>query len=70
MILKLAILRGSASSANGKRPYLLQATDHISLQQRFHPAVLSRFRALREDDNVAVRIVTVEEPLRIEQLSC
>jgi tRNA(fMet)-specific endonuclease VapC len=43
--------------------YILD-TDHISLQQRFHPAVLQRLQALREDDSIAVTVITVEEQIR------
>jgi tRNA(fMet)-specific endonuclease VapC len=43
--------------------YLLD-TDHISLQQRAHPAVLERLRALDEIDSVAASIITVEEQIR------
>lgn len=39
-------------------------TDHISLQQRSHMAVLQRLRALREDDSIAVTVITVEEQIR------
>ncbi|NCC30835.1 MAG: type II toxin-antitoxin system VapC family toxin [Chloroflexia bacterium] len=39
-------------------------TDHISLQQRSHPAVLQRLQRLREDDRVVVTIITVEEQIR------
>ncbi len=39
-------------------------TDHISLQQRAHPAVLQRLQALREDDSIAVTVITVEEQIR------
>jgi tRNA(fMet)-specific endonuclease VapC len=39
-------------------------TDHISLQQRSHPAVLQRLQALREDDSIAVTVITVEEQIR------
>jgi tRNA(fMet)-specific endonuclease VapC len=39
-------------------------TDHISLQQRAHPALLQRLQALGDDDNVAVTVITVEEQLR------
>jgi tRNA(fMet)-specific endonuclease VapC len=43
--------------------YILD-TDHISLQQRAHPAVLQRLQALGDDDHVAVTVITVEEQLR------
>lgn len=39
-------------------------TDHISLQQRSHPAVLQRLQALRENDSIAVTVITVEEQIR------
>lgn len=39
-------------------------TDHISLQQRSHPAVLQRLQALGEDDSVVVTVITVEEQIR------
>lgn len=39
-------------------------TDHISLQQRAHPAILQRLQALREDDSIAVTVITVEEQIR------
>lgn len=39
-------------------------TDHISLQQRSHMAVLQRLQALREDDSIAVTVITVEEQIR------
>lgn len=39
-------------------------TDHISLQQRSHMTVLQRLRALREDDSIAVTVITVEEQIR------
>jgi len=39
-------------------------TDHISLQQRAHPAVLQRLRALGDDHSVAVTVITVEEQIR------
>jgi tRNA(fMet)-specific endonuclease VapC len=39
-------------------------TDHISLQQRSHPAVLQRLQSLREDDSIAVTVITVEEQFR------
>jgi tRNA(fMet)-specific endonuclease VapC len=38
-------------------------TDHISLQQRSHPAVLQRLQALCEDDSIAVTVITVEEQI-------
>ncbi|RRR71955.1 MAG: type II toxin-antitoxin system VapC family toxin [Candidatus Viridilinea halotolerans] len=43
--------------------YILD-TDHISLQQRSHPAVLQRLQTLRETDSIAVTIITVEEQIR------
>jgi tRNA(fMet)-specific endonuclease VapC len=43
--------------------YILD-TDHISLQQHSHPAVLQRLQALGEDDSVAVTVITVEEQIR------
>jgi len=43
--------------------YILD-TDHISLQQRFHPAVLQRLHALRDDDSAAVTVITIEEQIR------
>ncbi|MDP9316817.1 MAG: type II toxin-antitoxin system VapC family toxin [Chloroflexota bacterium] len=43
--------------------YILD-TDHISLQQRSHPAVLQRLGVLGEDDSVAVTVITVEEQIR------
>jgi tRNA(fMet)-specific endonuclease VapC len=39
-------------------------TDHISLQQHAHPVVLQRLYALREEDSVAVTVITVEEQIR------
>jgi tRNA(fMet)-specific endonuclease VapC len=39
-------------------------TDHISLQQRSHPAMLERLQALRVDDSIAVTVITVEEQIR------
>ena len=39
-------------------------TDHISLQQRSHPAVIRRLHAIGEDDSVAVTAITVEEQIR------
>jgi tRNA(fMet)-specific endonuclease VapC len=39
-------------------------TDHISLQQRSHPAVLKRLETLGDDDSVAVTVITVEEQIR------
>jgi tRNA(fMet)-specific endonuclease VapC len=39
-------------------------TDHVTLQQRFHPAVLQRLHMLREADTVAVTIITFEEQIR------
>jgi tRNA(fMet)-specific endonuclease VapC len=38
-------------------------TDHISLQQRSHPAVLQHLQALGEDDSIAVTVITVEEQI-------
>ncbi len=43
--------------------YILD-TDHISLQQRSHPAVLQRLGVLGEGDSVAVTVITVEEQIR------
>jgi tRNA(fMet)-specific endonuclease VapC len=43
--------------------YILD-TDHISLQQRSHPVVLQCLQALREDDSIAVTVITVEEQIR------
>lgn len=39
-------------------------TDHISLQQRAHPAVLQRLQALGDEDSIAVTVITVEEQIR------
>lgn len=39
-------------------------TDHISLQQRSHPAVLQRLQVLGDDDSIAVTVITVEEQIR------
>jgi tRNA(fMet)-specific endonuclease VapC len=39
-------------------------TDHISLQQRAHPAVIQRLRDIRETDIVATTVITVEEQIR------
>lgn len=44
-------------------PYVLNA-NHISLQQRSHPAVLKRFQSLGDDDSVTVTVITVEEQIR------
>jgi tRNA(fMet)-specific endonuclease VapC len=38
-------------------------TDHISLQQRSHPAVIRRLHAIGEGDSVAVTVITVEEQI-------
>ena len=39
-------------------------TDHISLQQRFDPAVIQHLHTIGEDDSVAVTVITVEEQIR------
>ena len=39
-------------------------TDHISLQQRGHPVVVQRLRALGQTDSAAVALITVEEQIR------
>jgi tRNA(fMet)-specific endonuclease VapC len=43
--------------------YILD-TDHISLQQRADRAVLQRLQMIRQEDSVAVTVVTVEEQIR------
>ena len=43
--------------------YILD-TDHISFQQRSHPAVLQRLGVLGEGDSIAVTVITVEEQIR------
>lgn len=51
--------------AQGRRVtlYVLD-TNHISLQQRSHQAVLKRFQSLGNDDIGTVTAITVEEQIR------